>query len=274
MEDFIGKHKGPCESNKNCCGYCCTKIQGFSVKIGKTEILKDVNLHLHCGELTALIGPNGAGKSTLLKAILGEIKHDGNIVFAGANGENERRPVVGYVPQQLAFDTAAPVSVKDLFTSCMSRKPAWHGISRELSQRILDCLKRVQAEGLIDRRLGALSGGELQRVLLALALEPMPQLLLMDEPVSGVDKKGLEIFYDIVSDVRKKYDLTIILVSHDLDLVQKHADRVVLLDRTVILNGSPKEVYADKRLHETFGLSNFFYNNQQENGGENNEPNI
>jgi len=274
MEEFIGKHNGKCESNKKCCGYCCTKIQGFAVKVGKTEILKDVNLHLHCGELTALIGPNGAGKSTLLKAILGEIKHEGTIVFAGSSDENVGRPVVGYVPQQLEFDTAAPVSVKNLFSSCMSRKPAWQGVSQQLNKRILSCLDRVQAGGLIDRRLGALSGGELQRVLLALALEPMPQLLLLDEPVSGVDRKGLEVFYEIVSKIRKQYDLTIILVSHDLDLVQKHADRVVLLNKTVILNGSPEKVYSDQRLHETFGLSSFFSNEKKEDGGKIDEPNI
>jgi len=274
MEEFIGKHNGNCELNKKCGGYCCTKIQGFSVTVGKTEILRDVSLHLHCGELTALIGPNGAGKSTLLKAILGEIKHEGTIVFAGANDVNARRPIVGYVPQQLEFDTAAPISVKNLFTSCMSKKPAWHSPSKQLNQRILSCLNRVQAEGLIDKRLGALSGGELQRVLLALALEPMPQLLLLDEPVSGVDRKGLEVFYEIVSEIRKQYDLSIILVSHDLDLVKKHADRVVLIDKTVILNGSPEKVYADKRLHETFGLSSFFGNDKQEDGGKKDEPNI
>lgn len=267
MEEFIGKHKGICENSSGCGGYCCTRIEHFSVKVGKTEILRDVNLHLHCGELTALIGPNGAGKSTLLKSILGEIKHEGNIVFAGASGESAGRPIVGYVPQQLEFDTAAPLSVRNLFTSCMSRKPAWQGISKQLDKRITDCLERVQADRLIDRRLGALSGGELQRVLLALALEPMPQLLLLDEPVSGVDRKGLEVFYEMVSMIRKEYDLTIILVSHDLDLVKKHADRVVLLNRTVILNGSPEKVYADKRMHETFGLTGILGNDINDNGG-------
>lgn len=268
MGSYIGKHQEHCDPARNCCGYCCTKIQNFSVRVGKTEILHDVNLHLHCGEMTALIGPNGAGKSTLLKAVLGEVKHEGSILFMGANGENAGRPAVGYVPQQLEFDTAAPVSVKNLFTACLSRKPAFHGTSRQLTGRILDCLSRVQAEALIDRRLGALSGGELQRVLLALALEPMPQLLLLDEPVSGVDRKGLEVFYEIVSQIREKYDLTIILVSHDLDLVKRHADRVVLLNRTVILNGTPEEVYGDRLLHETFGLSGLIGEQQQEDGGE------
>ena len=251
------RHRDNCDPGRKCCGYCCTQIRNFSVKIGKTQILHDINLHLHCGELTALIGPNGAGKSTLLKAILGEVKHEGTIVFAGSGGESTGKPMVGYVPQQLEFDTAAPVSVKNLFSACIGRKPAFQKTSPKVTDKILECLGRVQAEGLIDKRLGALSGGELQRVLLALALEPVPQLLLMDEPVSGVDRKGLEVFYDIVSRVREKYDLTIILVSHDLDLVKKHADRVVLLNKTVILNGPPDVVYSDKRLHETFGLSEF-----------------
>lgn len=255
MSEINTRHRERCDVNKTCSGYCCTQIKNFSVRIGKTEILHDVNLHLHCGELTALIGPNGAGKSTLLKAILGEVKHEGTIVFAGSNGQNSAKPMVGYVPQQLEFDTAAPVSVKNLFTACMGRRPAFQSTPKEMSKRISDCLARVQGEGLIDKRLGALSGGELQRVLLALALEPVPQLLLMDEPVSGVDRKGLEMFYEIVSQIREKYDLTIILVSHDLDLVKKHADRVVLLDKTVILNGPPDKVYSDKKLSETFGLT-------------------
>lgn len=274
MAEYTGKHKGKCDQNRNCCGYCCTKIQGFSVKIGKTEIITDVNLHLHCGEMTALIGPNGAGKSTLLKAILGEVKHEGTLTFANSNDQDAGRPVIGYVPQQLEFDTAAPISVRDLFASCNSKKPAWFGMSRQESKRILECLDRVQAGGLIDRRLGALSGGELQRVLLALALEPMPQLLLLDEPVSGVDRKGLEVFYEIVSKIRELYDLTIILVSHDLDIVKKHADRVVLLNKKVILNGPPEKVYRDKLLHETFGLSGLLIDEKQNDRGENDEPDI
>lgn len=272
MENINRKHK--CELNKTCCGYCCTKIQNFSVKVGKTEILNDVSLHLHCGEMTALIGPNGAGKSTLLKAILGEVHHEGTLQYSGANDKTYGRPVIGYVPQQLEFDTAAPVSVKDLFLACMGNKPAWLGGSRKQEEKILACLDRVQAGSLIDRRLGALSGGELQRILLALALEPMPQLLLMDEPVSGVDRKGLEVFYEIVSKIREKYDLTIILVSHDLDIVKKHADRVVLLNKSIILNDSPEKVFSDRRLLETFGLSGLLGDNNNSNGGKTNESNL
>lgn len=111
-----------------------------------------------------------------------------------------------------------------------------------------------------EKRLGALSGGELQRVLLALALDPVPDLLLLDEPVSGIDQKGLEMFYSTVSELRKKINLSIILVSHDLDLVEQYADRVILINGTVVLSGTPEEVFNDERTSQIFGIS--WYNNR------------
>jgi len=221
--------------------------------MGKTEILKDVNLHIHCGELTAIIGPNGAGKSTLLKAILGEIKHKGELKYADAKGNKKTYPLIGYVPQHLNFDFATPVSVLDLFAACKTNTPVWLAHTSLIRKKVTESLKRVQADHLIEKKLGTLSGGELQRVLLALALEPVPDLLLLDEPVSGVDQSGLELFYRMVSEIRENYDISIILVSHDLDLVAKYADRVVLLNKTVISSGTPAEVFKDKKLWETFG---------------------
>jgi len=106
---------------------------------------------------------------------------------------------------------------------------------------------------LLKRRLGDLSGGELQRVLLALALEPKPDLLLMDEPVSGIDVQGREMFYDMVSDLRRNYDLSIILVSHDLALVSQYAERVVLLNKTVICDGTPEDVFSNGQINLAYG---------------------
>ena len=120
---------------------------------------------------------------------------------------------------------------------------------------VLEQLARVKAEHLIDRRLGALSGGELQRVLLALALDPMPDLLLLDEPVSGVDRNGRELFYEIVADLRAKEDMAILLVSHDLGLVAKHADQVVLMDKGVLMSGTPENVFRDARTRQVFGMT-------------------
>lgn len=247
-------HPCPRSKGNECSHMCCTKIENFAVVIGKTQILKDINLHIHCGELTALIGANGAGKSTLLKAILGEIPHSGTLQYLDAKGVRSGHPLIGYVPQHLDFDLSTPTSVFDLFMACLTNVPSWLAKPRGIRGRVRENLARVQAEHLIDRRLGALSGGELQRILLALALDPVPDLLLLDEPVSGIDRNGLEMFYRVVSELRANYDLSIILVSHDFGLVAKHADRVVLLNGTVICSGTPAEVFNDNRTCKEFGM--------------------
>lgn len=242
------------QSGGDCTKLCCTKIEDFSVRVGSVEIFSHVNLHVHCGQLTALIGPNGAGKSTLLHAILGEMPHTGELHYVDAKGKHTGHPVIGYVPQYLRFDVSSPTSVLDLFQACLSKRPVWLCSDKYLRSRVLNNLIRVKAEYLIDRRLGALSGGELQRVLLALALDPLPDLLLLDEPVSGVDQNGLELFYDIVSNLRQKEDMAIILISHDLNLVARYADQVVLLNKQVITSGTPEEVFHDERTKQIFGF--------------------
>lgn len=239
---------------QECCGLCCTKIENFGVNIGNTVILEDVNLHIHCGELTAIIGPNGAGKSTLIKALLGEMPHTGSLRFVQSQNGSLKSPVMGYVPQRLNLDISSPTSVLDLFLSCRSSFPAWLIRRKKDVNKVIERLGKVKAEHLATRRLGALSGGELQRVLLALALDPVPEILLLDEPVSGIDQNGLELFYETVSELRRAYDLSIILVSHDLDMVRKYADRVVLLNKTVLKAGSPDEVLGSDCFFDTFSL--------------------
>jgi zinc transport system ATP-binding protein len=242
----------------SCCNLCCTRIENLGVTIGNVTILENVNIHIHCGDLTAIIGPNGGGKSTLLKALLGEVPYTGEFRFLDARGDRSIEPVIGYVPQHLDFDTGIPASVSDLFTACLSKRPAWLMRPGSIRKRAKEGLKKVNAEYLLDRRLGALSGGELQRVLLALALDPVPNLLLLDEPVSGMDQGGLELFYNTVAELRHNYDLSIILVSHDFDQVSRHADRVVLLNRTVVTSGSPQQVFADESTLRCFGITGFF----------------
>ena len=241
--------------NIACNKLCCTKIENFSVKLGNTQILKDVNLHIHCGELTSIIGPNGAGKSTLLKSILGEIKHDGVLKFVGKNDKSYKEPLIGYVPQYLTFDPSTPISVLDLFTACKSTKPSWLKPKKKFREHVIESLSKVKVSHLIDRKLGGLSGGELQRVLLALALEPIPNILLLDEPVSGVDQNGLELFYQILMEIKSEYDLSIILVSHDLDLVNKYSDRVALINGTILCSGTPRQVFSNPETKRIFGLS-------------------
>lgn len=253
----INNHNQLC--SEGCYGLCCTKVLNFGVTIGNNEILKDVNLHIHCGELTAIIGPNGAGKSTLFKAMLDEIKHTGKLIFNDARGVRSTKPVIGYVPQHLNFDTGTPASVLDLFSVCNSKMPVWLYTTRRTRQRASESLSLVKAEHLIDRRLGALSGGELQRVLLALALDPIPDLLLLDEPVSGIDQNGLSLFYKTVSEIRSKYDMSIVLISHDFNMISKYADRVILLNKTVLCCGTAQEVFDNAEMCKIFGMQGFLH---------------
>jgi len=238
------------------CGACCTRIEKLSVSLGGAAILEDVNLHIHCGELLALIGPNGAGKTTLLRSMLGELRHSGRIVFSpvGVGAGGARPPRVGYVPQKLDIDMMSPTTVLDLFAAATSRWPVCLGVRRSVANRASNDLKIVGAQDLMKRKMGHLSGGELQRVLLALALSPRPDILLLDEPVASVDRAGVELFHRIVSQLRKDFDLAVVLVSHDFPMVARFADRVVFLNKRVLRNGPPNDVLASSLFKETFGF--------------------
>ncbi len=236
-----------------CGDACCLRVQNLSVQIGGNKILQDVNLHVHCGEMMALIGPNGAGKSTLIKAILGQQEYDGVIAFSSP-GQRDRRPKIGYVPQSPAFDPGDPLSVCDLFACCLSKRPAFLGVSKAMQERILDCLDRVHATDLIDKRVGTLSGGELQRVLLAFALEPLPNILILDEPLSGVDVEGMGVLMDMLDEIRKTYDLSILMITHDFSMLSRYADQVALIYHTVRIQGRPQEVLSSQEFQTSFHL--------------------
>lgn len=236
------------------CGHsCCLRVENVSVRIGSDLILKDINLHVHCGEMVALIGPNGAGKSTFLKTVLGEREYDGVIAFSEP-GKRSQKPRIGYVPQSPNFDPSDPVSVADLFACCMSRRPAFLGLSKAMRQTVLECLDRVHGTDLIDKRVGTLSGGELQRVLLALALEPLPNILILDEPLSGVDVEGMGTLMDMLDEIRKTYDLSILMTTHDFAMLPRYADQVALIDHTVLVKGTPEEVLNSPEFHQAFRM--------------------
>ena len=227
------------------CGLHCLKIDHIGVTLGGETLLRDVSLHAHCGELTALIGRNGAGKSTLLKAILGELPHTGKVDFSGHDGAPAAgKPRIGYVPQSLNLDRGSPATVYDLALAFTSAYPAFLPKSRRIERTFAEHFARFRADYLLGRPAGRLSGGELQRVLLAVATLPRPDLLVLDEPVSGVDRAGLRDFYSLLEDLKQTADMVILLVSHDLDFVRRAADRVVLLDKTVLAYGKPGEVFA------------------------------
>ena len=237
-----------------CGDACCLRVQDLKVTIGGTKILSDVDLHVHCGQLVAVIGPNGAGKSTFLKAVLGQQEYDGIIAFS-APGQRGRKPKIGYVPQSPAFDPSDPISVADLFVCCQSRRPAFLGLAKKDRQAILEYLDRVHGADLIDKRIGTLSGGELQRVLLALALEPLPNILILDEPLSGVDVEGMHSLMDMLDEIRKTYDLCILMTTHDFSMLPRYADQVVLIDHRMVSCGTPEEVLGSDAFRQVFRMN-------------------
>ena len=234
------------------CGFHCIKANHIGVKFGNDEILKDINLHIHCKELTVIIGRNGAGKSTLLRALLGEIKHTGNIEFMDTKENVSRHLRMGYVPQSINIEKHMPTTVYDLFASFISKVPVWLKVDKRAERKIKESLAKFEAEALIHKSIGDLSGGELQRVLLAISIFNEPNLLILDEPISGIDNNGIQIFFEYINKLKKEHDMSIILVSHDFDLVKKYADRVILIDKTILKEGTPEEVFACKEYKEIF----------------------
>jgi zinc transport system ATP-binding protein len=205
------------------------------------------------GRVTAIIGPNGAGKSTLLHAMLGLAPCIGKIEFLTNNG----RPRIGYVPQRLDFDRQAPISVLDFLSLTQQRRPLWLGIAGHAKKKAIHALSKVQAEDLLHSPLGKLSGGELQRVQLALALMNDPDLVFLDEPISGIDMAGEKLFCDLLEAIQQSSAnkrLTVVLVSHDLEVVAKHASHVVCLKKAVLFEGSPRQVFTEENLKRAYGL--------------------
>ena len=248
MRELHTVHHGP-----SCHDACCLQIRGLSVTAEDADLLKDVDLHIHCGQIVAVIGPNGAGKSTLFRAILGQVPYTGEIRFERAGGRRTR-PLVGYVPQSPAFDPGDPVSVLDLFASAIGRWPVFLPVPRALRERVAACLDRVHARELLDRRVGTLSGGELQRVLLAMALEPLPHILILDEPLSGVDIEGAAQLMDMLDELRRRFDLSILLSTHDFDTLRRYSDQVILLRETVLAAGTADQVLSSAAFRQVFHL--------------------
>lgn len=237
-----------------CGGFHCIKINNLGVKFGEQVVLEDVSLHIHCGSLNAVIGKNGAGKSTLIRAILGDVAHTGEIEFRDAENGRMQKLRIGYVPQTINIEKNNPVTVYDLIASFQFKYPVFLPQSKRVRNRILDALKVFEVENLIDQQVGNLSGGQLQRVLLSMAIMDKPHLLLLDEPVSGIDQNGMDLFYKTMDYLKKNFDLAIILISHDLDYVARYADHVILIDQGVLKQGKVKDVYHSPEFDRVFQI--------------------
>lgn len=239
------------DCHRGCNGRCCLQVEHLTVRLEDELILDDVSFHLHCGELIALIGPNGAGKSSLFKSILGMMPYQGRITFQSAE-LGRQKPRIGYVPQNPGFDPGDPVSVLDLFLIATNRRPAFLPVPKDLREKVLECLRRVNGEELIDRRVGTLSGGEVQRVLLAMALEPLPNLLILDEPMSGVDMEGEQQLLNLLDRIREEFDLSILISTHDFQTLNR-VDKVLLLQKRILAAGDARVVLHSPEFAQLFG---------------------
>lgn len=209
------------------------EVKNLSVEFSRgKKILDNVSFDVESGELISLIGLNGTGKSTLLKAIVGLIKPTSGEVV-------KHTDKVFYVPQKSDLDTSFPLTVKEFAELFGSKNYA-------------EYLEQTGMKKFLKSKVGELSGGEYQRVLIALSLSQKPDLLLLDEPTAGIDISGEESFYELVHDIRKQ-GISIILVSHNIHLVIKNADKVLCLAGHLCCTGSPKEIKENKEFQAVFG---------------------
>jgi len=223
--------------------------EGLGVAFGNFWALRGINLTVRDGEIFAFIGPNGAGKSTLLKVLAGL-----QTPTVGSLKRGNSPCPIGYVPQKLAFDLTFPITVGEfLSVNHPDRFLWWGGVNKRRRNEIIAVLDRLQAGGVLDQKLGTLSGGQLQRVLIASAILQKPRLLLLDEPSASIDRRGAEELRDLLGRLHGEDGMAIVFVSHDLHFVDRLAHGVLCLNQTCCAIGSPREVLTDHHLSTTFG---------------------
>jgi zinc transport system ATP-binding protein len=214
------------------------RLEGIDVRFGRNHVLQNISMELHRNCITTLIGPNGAGKTTLVRVVLGLIKPSSGTVWR----EPDLR--IGYMPQKLHIDQTFPLTVERFLQTARSRDNA------SLEKALAD----VGALRLLKQSIHSLSGGETQRVLLARALLQDPTLLVLDEPVQGVDINGQIELYKLIARIRDQRGCGVLMISHDLHLVMSSTDHVVCMNRHVCCSGHPEQVSSDPTFIEMFGV--------------------
>lgn len=213
------------------------KVKNLSVQLDGKPILERVSFEVAPGEIVVILGPNGAGKTTLLKALAGILPYEGEIEWTGP------APKIGFVPQRLEFQYNLPIKVKEIFEIILGVKN---------KNKILEYLEFAKAQHLLEETLSALSGGELQRVLISFVLAEEPSLLLFDEPMSGIDIGGEETIYQHLLHTVFAKKLTVIMVSHDLSVVFRVASKIICLNKTIHCIGKPQEI-KDEAIQNLYG---------------------
>jgi zinc transport system ATP-binding protein len=212
------------------------EVEDINFSYGKEAVLKNINLQIHKGDYLGIVGPNGAGKTTLIKIMLGLLKPNRGSVILSTNR-------IGYVPQKATnFDENFPATVKEVASMGRYSKV---GLLKRLNaedKRIVEkCIEQVGMSDFKDRLIGDLSGGQQQKVFIARALASEPEVIFLDEPTTGVDQKSQEDFYTILKKLNRELDLTLVLVSHDIEKVLNEAMHIACVDHTLVCHSSPNE---------------------------------
>ena len=211
---------------------------GVNLALGNTRILEDVSFAVRAGSIHCIVGANGGGKTSLIRSLIGQMPHSGRIDIHWQDGR-----VTGYVPQSLDFDKSLPITVMDFMAMTSQRRPIFLGVPRPRRRLIEAALDRVGLNGKQRARLGSLSGGERQRVLFAQAMIPEPALLILDEPMTGLDLAGKGILEGAIREFARAGG-TVVWINHDIVQVNDIADAMTYIDRRVLLDGAPRDVLA------------------------------
>ena len=225
------------------------EIKNLTVEYSGVRVLDNISFSINQNDFLGIIGPNGAGKSTLFACMLGIItEFKGEIYFFGENIRKSKKYLrdVGYVPQKPIFEKNFPATVKEVVRM---------GLKKGSEKKIDEALQQVWIHELSHRRIGELSVGQQQRVFIAKALVGDPKVLILDEPVTGIDKQSTEIFYSILRDLNQKHNITIIWSSHDLDAVNKLANKVACLNKTLFFHGVSQEFFSNEELIKQYSES-------------------
>ncbi|MGF1493322.1 MAG: metal ABC transporter ATP-binding protein [Microcoleaceae cyanobacterium] len=231
-------------------------VQNLTIVRGSYVAVDNVSFQIFPGSNTAIVGPNGAGKSTLIQAILGLIPYkSGNVQLLGRNIHQLGKgwQAISYIPQKFPFDRSFPLTVGELISLALPRKLFFGGRQRQLA--VQSALAKVNLTDHAKQPIGTLSGGELKRVLLAHCLAVPRQLIVLDEAMAEVDAKGEAEFAELLKTLQQDQGFAVLQISHDLDMVSRHCDRVLCLNRHIHCQGEPGETLSTENLEAVYGSS-------------------